>query len=112
MVAQMDIKKFYTKDVEMYEQMKALITEVEDLRFKRHFIDANYDSKIHTKIEASSSHNFNEKTFKRIELPVDVILEFSVTKAFVLNQIDKRIEKITAEIRSISDEFDKLKNTP
>lgn len=100
-------KKFYTKDVQIYEQIKTLEYELNELRDKRHFIDGNYDSEIHTKIEASSLHNFNDKKYKKVELPINIILGVDITKSFVLQQIDKRIEEILEQLALLNHQFDK-----
>ena len=106
----MNIDKFYTEDVEIYEKAKALSTELSELTEKQHFISGNYDSKIHAKIECSSNYNFNEKVYKKIELPVNVILDVNITKSFVLDQIDKRIKEINKQLQLLDDKFTKRLN--
>ena len=42
----MNISKFYTKEVEIYEQVKMLNKELSELESSHYFINSNYDSKI------------------------------------------------------------------
>jgi hypothetical protein len=103
-----DISKYYTEEVKIYEQIKKLNEECDQLADMWYFIDGNYDSKISAKIEASSFHNFNNKNFKSIELPINVILETPITKTYVLDQISKRMAFIKHELRILNDKFENL----
>lgn len=104
----MNIEKFYTKEVEIYEKVKSLNDKLSELRHKRKFIFENYDSKINVSLTASSYHNYNEKKFKEISLPIDVILGYPITEKIVLEKLDSEIKSIEKQLEDLNVEFEKL----
>lgn len=102
----MNIEKFYTKEVVIYEKAKCLNDRLSELRHTRNFIFENYDTKINVSITASSYHNYNEKKFKEISLPVSVILGLSIDEKFVLEKLDLEIKNIEEQSEKLNTEFE------
>ena len=102
----MNLEKFYTKEVEIYEKVKYLTDRLKELMSQRNFIIENYDTKINVSLTASSYHNYNKNKFKEISLPIDAILGFSITKKLVLEKVDLEIKNIKEQLEKINDEFE------
>lgn len=104
----MNIEKFYTREVQIYEKVRELNSRIDALKSNIRFISQNYDSKITVTIEASSYHNYNDKTLKTISLPVDVILGKLITEDFVLEKLDAEIKSIKEQLKELNTEFENL----
>lgn len=101
----MNIEKFYTKEVEIYERAKYLNGKLNELVCSKKFISENYDIKINISLTASSYHNNNEKKLREISLPIDIILGSNITKKFVLDKLDTEIKNITEQLNNLDNIF-------
>lgn len=101
----MNMTKFYTKQVEIYEKAKTLNDKLRELVNMMNFITDNYDSEINVTIEANSFYNYNSKRHKKILLPTDVVLDQEVTKKYVLGRLNSEIGNIKEQLKKLEKEI-------